>query len=408
MIPIGTDNPLKHTPILNYILIILNFVIFFAVNLIFPLVVQYSASHPDMHEWYPLIINAFNQVVESSMLHPGMPQLYQFITYAFLHSGWMHIIGNMLFLYVFGNNVNDKLGNLGYLLFYLGGAIFSGVGHILFSDSTIDVPVLGASGAVAAVTGAYMVLFPKTYIHIIYILFFVGTAEIPAIYFILFKLIIYDNIIGPIDSPSNIAYNAHLAGYLFGIVILMLLLILKLLPHSHYDLWALVHRWRQRFQYRNIVGRGYDPFSPARVMRTKKVDVTVTDTDTAGNQEIANMRSEITDAIYQADLSAAACKYLQLMAMDGNQVLPQQQQLDIANKLMHTGQHTEAAHAYEVFLNHYQRYAFIEQVELMLGLLYSRYLDRKDLARTHLQKALEKLSDPGQKQMCQDELSQLD
>ncbi len=94
--------------------------------------------------------------------------------------------------------------------------------------------------------------------------------------------------------------------------------------------------------------------------------------------------------------------------MDSDQVLPQQQQLDIANKLMHTGRHTEAARAYEVFLNHYQRYAFIEQVELMLGLLYSRYLDRKDLARTHLQKALEKLNDPGQKQMCQDELSQLD
>ena len=100
--------------------------------------------------------------VRAFFLDPRMPQLYQFVSYAFLHGGWMHLIGNMLFLYIFGNNVNDKLGNVGYFLLYLGGAIFSGLGHALFSNS----PVLGASGAVAAVTGAYMVLFPKTYVHV--------------------------------------------------------------------------------------------------------------------------------------------------------------------------------------------------------------------------------------------------
>ena len=252
IIPIGTDNQLSRKPQMNYILIILNFVVFFAVN------VFDKVPAP---------------VVQDSMLHPGMPRLYQFITYAFLHAGWMHIIGNMLFLYIFGNNVNDKLGNLGYLLFYLGGAIFSGVGHVLVSDPMIDIPVRGASGAIAAVTGAYMVLFPKTYINIIYVIFFIGTAEIPAVYFILFKLIIYDNVIGQIGSSTNIAYNAHLAGYIFGIVIPMLLLVLKLLPHSHYDLWALVRRWRQRSQYRNMVGQGHDPFGPGRVKQIGRAHV---------------------------------------------------------------------------------------------------------------------------------------
>ena len=95
---------------------------------------------------------------------PARPYLWQFITYAFLHSGLLHIFGNMFFLYIFGNNVNDKLGHFGYLCFYLAGAVFSAVGHTLVSSN----PVMGASGAVAAVTGAYLVLFPQTLITIVY------------------------------------------------------------------------------------------------------------------------------------------------------------------------------------------------------------------------------------------------
>jgi len=100
----------------------------------------------------------------------------------------MHVIGNMFFLYLFGNNVNDKLGNIGYLCLYLGGSVFAGIGHAMLHSN----PVLGASGAVAAVTGAYLVLFPRTLITVIYWFFFIGTMELPALYFIVFKLIVWD------------------------------------------------------------------------------------------------------------------------------------------------------------------------------------------------------------------------
>ncbi len=94
-------------------------------------------------------------------------QYHQFLTYAFLHNGLLHIVGNMFFLYLFGNNINDKFGHLWYIVFYLAGAVFSGVGHTLVNLSSYA-PTLGASGAVAAVTGAYLVLYPQTLITVLY------------------------------------------------------------------------------------------------------------------------------------------------------------------------------------------------------------------------------------------------
>jgi len=96
-----------------------------------------------------------------------------------------------------------------------------------------------------------------------------------------------------------------------------------------------------------------------------------------------------------------------LIEIDPDHVLPQQNQLDIANKLAHLNRHPEAARAYEAFIKNYPRYPFLEQVQLMLGLIYSRYLDQKDRARTHLRAAQEKISNPAQRQMCRDELDRL-
>jgi len=387
LVPIGTDNPLGRKPGMNYILIVMNVIIFLATQ-------RFLMGRATAQEYV---------FFENLMLNPQIPQLHQFITYAFLHGGWLHLIGNMLFLYIFGNNVNEKLGHFGYLLLYLAGAVFSGLGHALVADS----PVLGASGAVAAITGAYMVLFPKTHVHVFYwIIYFIGTTEFRALYFILFKLIIYDNMVEPsLAGPGNIAYSAHLAGYIFGVAIPMALLALRLLPHSQFDLWAVTQRWHRRAEYRRTVRGDFDPYATRR-----KVDVKVTDShslDDPHEEEVLNLRADIARAANSSDLATAAQTYLHLIELDASQVLPQQQQLDVANKLMQIGQHATAAAAYEAFLQHYHRYPFIEQVQLMLGLLYSRYLNQKEPAQKHLKAALEKLAEPNQRQMCQDELERL-
>ncbi len=388
IIPIGTDNPIRRTPIVNYAFIAINLVIF-----------VFSLKYLNMPAGSPV-----REDFDKFVLHPGMPMLYQFITYAFLHGSWGHVLGNMLFLYIFGNNVNDKLGNVGYALFYLGGAVFSGIGHVYLGGTS----VLGASGAVAAVTGAYMVLFPLTSVHVLYWLFFIGTMEVSAFYFILFKLFIWDNMIEPNlrTGTSNVAYTAHVAGYIYGVALPMFMLAIGVLPRSHFDLWALVQRWRRRQTYRHLVQEGFNPYDKAPAGR-RKVESSVRDVQPEVTETQMKIRAEIFELINKGKASDAAGLYLHLIKADPKQVLPQQPLLDIANQLMHEGSHTEAAQAYETFLEHYDNYPFLEQVQLMLGLLYSRYLGQKEPARKNLEAALQKLTNDSQRQMCEDELKRL-
>jgi membrane associated rhomboid family serine protease len=335
------------------------------------------------------------------MLTPVHPHLWQFVSYAFLHGSLMHIIGNMFFLYLFGNNVNDRLGHLGYLCLYLAGAVFSAVGHTLISLN----PVLGASGAVAAVTGAYLVLFPQTLITVVYWFFFIGTMDLPAFYFIGFKLIFWDNVLE--RRIPNVAYEAHLAGYAFGIAAMLILLATGLLTTTGFDLWSMIKQWNRRRRYRDVVSASYDPFTgrtPTKQIKAKDVTKPI---DKQKMQKIEQLRSDIAGRMAQRNRSAAAEKYLELIALDSAQILPRQYLLDIANRLASESRHADAAKAYEQFLAHYDKYEYIEQVQLMLGLLYSRYLDQPSRAKKYLTAAAEKLSDPGQLKMCRDELEKL-
>jgi membrane associated rhomboid family serine protease len=338
------------------------------------------------------------------MLTPLHPHLWQFVSYAFLHSNILHIAGNMFFLYLFGNNVNDKLGHINYLCLYLGGAVFAGVGHTLFHIN----PVLGASGAVAAVTGAYLVLFPQTIITVLYWFFFIGTMELSALYFIAFKLIVWDNIVEPRFSVAAIAYGAHLAGYAFGIAAILVMLATGLISSSRFDLWSMIKRWNQRRRYRNVVSGGYDPFAGRPTAKQIKVkEIKKSAAEEQQEEKIKQLRSEIASRILQHNLPAAAKTYLELIELDNEHILPRQHLLDIANQLTSESKHAESAQAYEKFLTHYSNYEYVEQVELMVGILYSRYLHKPELAIKHLRAAAQKLSDPGQVKMCNDELAKL-
>ncbi|MFC1781723.1 rhomboid family intramembrane serine protease [Planctomycetota bacterium] len=383
ILPYKTSITPRHTPYANYILIAANVFIFFLEFGINPQTREF-----DFRPW----VNHF-------MLAAVRPELWQFVSYAFLHGGLLHIIGNMFFLYLFGNNVNDKLGNVGYLAFYLAGAVFSGVGHNLVGGG----PVLGASGAVAAVTGAYLVLFPQTLITVFYIFFFFGRFEWPAMYFILLKLILFDNVIT--RYTANVAYDAHLSGYAYGIAAMMAMLATGLVSSTHFDLWDIFRQWNRRRQFRDVVSGGYDPFTGTKKIKVKEVKKTPAQQQ--AEEEALRLRNEISNRFLERNVSAAAETYLQLMRHDDLQVLPRQQLLDIANHLAGSSMHSEAANAYEQFLHYYKNYEHAEQVELMLGLIYSRYLHQHDQAVKHLQNAESKLLDPGQKKMCHNELELL-
>ena len=387
ILPIRTSIRPRRTPYMNYGLIVINVLIF--------LLTFWPHENP---AGYETILRPWAQQLQ---LIPARPYLWQFVSYAFLHGGFMHIFFNMFFLYLFGNNVNDKLGNIGYLCFYLAGAVFSGIGHTLVSGGN----VIGASGAVAAVTGAYLVLFPQTLITVLYWFFFIGMIEVPALYFILLKMIIIDNVIA--RYTSQVAYDAHLAGYAFGIIALLGMLAVGLIGSNNFDLFAMIRQWNRRRRYRDAVSSGYDPFTGRTENKRIKVKEVKSPAEQQKDEKSKEIRSKINKRITERNLPAATGLYLELLSHDSRQILPKQHLLDIANQLAGDNKPAESAQAYEQFLTHYGNYEYAEQVELMLGILYCRYLNQPELAIKNLEAAAKKLTDPGQLKMCNDELARL-
>jgi membrane associated rhomboid family serine protease len=345
------------------------------------------------------------------MLYPGNWAWFQFISYAFLHGGWMHIIVNMFFLYLFGNNVSDRLGTARYLILYIASAVASALGHIaltrLYNPDSLFVPLLGASGAISGIIGAYLVLFPQTSITVFYwFFFFIDTIDVPALFFIALKLIFVDNIMARV--PNGVAYDAHLAGYAFGIGATMALLATGLVKVSEFDLLSVIKHWNRRRKYRNLISRGFDPFAgKITVKKEESGEFDISAVDQVTYEKTQQLRREISTFISQRNLPQAAQFYQELINIDDRQIFPQQQQLDIANQLASENKHKEAAEAYEKFIKHYGNYEYIEQVKLMLGLLYSRYLNNPESAVRYLQEAKEKLSDTTQLNLCRDELNKL-
>jgi membrane associated rhomboid family serine protease len=146
------------------------------------------------------------------------------VTSQFLHSGWMHILWNMVYLWIFGDNVEDRLGHGRYLVFYLGAGAAAGLFQVLFNPFT-GVPMLGASGAIAAVMGAYFVLYPQSRVlAAIFLLFFFDLVEIPAIFFLgfwfLMQLLSGVGSLGVSNAAGGgTAFWAHIGGFAIGVVV---------------------------------------------------------------------------------------------------------------------------------------------------------------------------------------------
>lgn len=142
------------------------------------------------------------------------------LTSLFLHGGWMHLIGNMLFLWVFGDNVEATLGYGRYLLFYFGGGIAATMVHALMNPYS-SVPCVGASGAIAACLGAYLIMFPRSRVRVFFVLI-LSSFSVPAVLFlgfwILQQLMAGIGAMGMTADTAGVAYWAHIGGFVFGTV----------------------------------------------------------------------------------------------------------------------------------------------------------------------------------------------
>ncbi|MEI7767385.1 MAG: rhomboid family intramembrane serine protease [Phycisphaerae bacterium] len=395
MIPIGTDCPVRRRPWMNYLLILINVACFFLPGL---LVDPNQAPAGGAHLNAPSVIDHF-------MLYGRAPIWWQFITYQFLHANLSHLFGNMVFLYAFGNNLNDRLGHWAYLLFYLGGGIVAGLVQVSFSDA----PTLGASGSVSAITGLYMVLLPLTDIKLlVWFFMYVDVWLVPSMYLVLFSLA-KDVLFSVTGIGGPVAYMAHIGGVLIGIAVGLLILWLRLIPRDLYDLMALMDRWQRRRQHRAIVAQGYNPFEgrtrlhlDTRQQAPQGVDFT-TGTDDATSA----LRATIETAVRGHQPADAARCYLELRQLDPKAVLPAEVQLDVANQLMHQGNHTEAAQAYADFLAAYPRSAETANVHLIKGLLHVRYLNQPAPASTHLAAAVMALPEGPTRELARRELAKV-
>ena len=206
MIPIRDDLKTHYTPIVNYGLILINVLVFLwmFVN---------SANLENIFYEYALI--------------PANPQdgvnlrdITAFLTSMFMHGGWMHLIGNMLYLWIFGDNVEDRMGHIVYLLFYLAGGVVAALLQIMVNPGS-QIPMVGASGAIAAVLGAYLVLYPNSRVYtFIPIGYFARLRMVPAIVVLgLWFLLQLFSGIGSFSAPDQggTAFFAHIGGFIFGL-----------------------------------------------------------------------------------------------------------------------------------------------------------------------------------------------
>jgi len=151
------------------------------------------------------------------------PATLGILTGIFLHGGWLHLLGNMLFLWIFGNNIEDRFGHLAYLAFYLAGGIAASLAQVAI-DPASPVPLIGASGAIAAVLGAYFVFFPGARItSLVFLGFFYQLLNVPAIvvlgYWFFLQLIDGVASLGAEHAQGGVAFFAHIGGFVVGMLV---------------------------------------------------------------------------------------------------------------------------------------------------------------------------------------------
>jgi membrane associated rhomboid family serine protease len=221
MFPISDENPTRTTPYVTYGLIVLNILIF---------LYELSLPAPQLERFFQSAAVVPLELSESfagELVRDGqLPEWMTLITSQFLHGGWLHLLGNMLFLWIFGNNVEDVLGHVKFLVFYLLCGVLAALTQWFFYPMS-QVPSLGASGAIAGVMGAYIVRFPMAQILTLVSIF---PLRLPAFFFIgvwFVQQALYG--LASLKVPTNIgmqnggiAYWAHAGGFVFGVLLALL------------------------------------------------------------------------------------------------------------------------------------------------------------------------------------------
>lgn len=234
MIPVGDDsNPRGGFPIVNLLIIAANVAVFLFLQLPNDAFTMGFAAIPKEITTGMDIIGRVRVALPDGSVEvineaPGPSPIWlTLITSTFMHGGWAHLGGNMLFLYIFGDNVEEAFGSVLYLAFYLVVGVIASATHVLFNADSL-VPSLGASGAISGVLASYLVMFPRNRVSVISFLgFFPFRYRVPAFVMIgLWALLQFVNgfaSIAPSEETSGVAYMAHIGGFVAGLVLTLAL-----------------------------------------------------------------------------------------------------------------------------------------------------------------------------------------
>lgn len=376
-LPLGSDVPLKRATRTTPVLI--------GISIALAIVQLVSASanpgEPD-------------RLAQSLALVPGKSPWWTWLTYAFVHGGFMHLAGNCLFLFVFGPPVEDRLGRSCFALLYVLGAVAAGLAEAILQGIH---PLIGASGSISAIAGAFLVLFPRSGIRIFMFFLVVGMVTVPAWIFILLH-VVWD--FSKLGNAGNTAVGAHLGGYVFGAGIAAAGLATGLLKREGFDLFTLSRQAARRRAIREASGH---ITRKSRVDSTRPVDPQV--------DAIARARADVLTRLSGADHDGAIKSYHALLREHGNVphacTLPRERQYQIANLIYQRADHQTAAIAYARFLETYPTDTEAPTVRLMLGMVNARYLNDPIAAKRLIAEALPNLRDESQSALARQLLAEL-
>jgi membrane associated rhomboid family serine protease len=224
MIPIGDSNPLRRTPVMNWLLIVANVLVFF-----YELALPPRGLDRFFLTWGVIPQNVLAALAQP--LAPGSLRVFETLfTSQFIHGGWLHLLGNMLFLYIFGDNIEDVLGRLGYLVFYLVCGIAAVLAQVFVLAPFMGryaIPTFGASGAIAGVLGAYLVLYPLNRVSVLFpVLLILIPFDLPAFVIIGWWFVqqFFYGLMTLTPSATNsggVAFWAHVGGFLIGMILIV-------------------------------------------------------------------------------------------------------------------------------------------------------------------------------------------
>lgn len=404
LIPLGTDRPIRRPSAVTPALILLCLAAF--------VYQQYAQSHGTLND----LLNRF------AVGGGGELRAYQPLTYAFLHGDIWHIAGNMLFLWVFGRPVEDRLGRVGFAALYISGAVASGLGQVWLDGN----PAIGASGAVSAVTGAFLVLFPKTRIRVLWFMILITMMMAPAWFFI--GLQVAWNIFASVSgNAGNVATAAHLAGYAFGFAVAFALLTTGLIPREPYDLFSISKHAKRRREFR-AAGQISDRSPVRRNEPRSKYDRQVADPAAdrptgraAGRtskpvpldertEAVGTDRAAVSSALSRNKMDEAVRAYRVLIEKHASSrsavTLARNAQYRLGTHLATIGDTSLAIRAFDDFLGAYPKDPESPQIRVLLARMCAS-IGASGRARRLLGEAIESTNDSDLRALAESELAEI-